>query len=327
MMNSRQYAAGSTQRTAHRACGRAIVRRQPLHSADCPLPTADCLLPTARRGFSFVEILFAVIILGVGFIMVAAMFPVAIRQSQANVEDAAGIAVWRNGQSYVKALGPQIIDTLVQAGEQDTNGEFRPLPYPVWNLLAGSMIIDADPRLAWVPVGYRSAPLTGLGGPSASAEIYVIAVQSRNAPRFGLPDVAFEGNLYPRRPASQLPLVEVQKGDVADRIHFVNDNEAQYAAAGTYVLIADAPAPYKSLIGRIYQLGTREGSTNIWNMLPGKDMEYDRNDAGNPIASGTTIMNLRVLILGRGFRQPDDEIPEGNAMDLFTPRSAISVRK
>ena len=33
------------------------------------------------RGFSFTEVLFAVMILGIGFIMVAAIFPVAIQQA------------------------------------------------------------------------------------------------------------------------------------------------------------------------------------------------------------------------------------------------------
>lgn len=47
-------------------------------------------LPSIRyRGFSFVEVMFAVIILGIGFIMVSAMFPVAIQQTQMNVDDAA----------------------------------------------------------------------------------------------------------------------------------------------------------------------------------------------------------------------------------------------
>lgn len=41
----------------------------------------------ARRGFTFMEILFAVMILGIGFIMIAAMFPAALRQTQANVEE------------------------------------------------------------------------------------------------------------------------------------------------------------------------------------------------------------------------------------------------
>src|SRR5689334_12002195 len=39
----------------------------------------------ACGGFTFTEILFALMILGIGFIMVAAMFPVAIRQTQQTV--------------------------------------------------------------------------------------------------------------------------------------------------------------------------------------------------------------------------------------------------
>jgi type II secretory pathway pseudopilin PulG len=40
-----------------------------------------------RRGFTFMEILFSVMILGIGFIMVAAMFPAALKQTQGNVEE------------------------------------------------------------------------------------------------------------------------------------------------------------------------------------------------------------------------------------------------
>jgi type II secretory pathway pseudopilin PulG len=40
-----------------------------------------------RRAFTFMEILFVVMILGIGFIMLAAMFPAALRQTQQNVEE------------------------------------------------------------------------------------------------------------------------------------------------------------------------------------------------------------------------------------------------
>src|SRR5947209_11960518 len=46
-------------------------------------PGSWLLAPSrSRRAISFAEILFAVMILGIGFIMVAAMFPVAIKQTQ-----------------------------------------------------------------------------------------------------------------------------------------------------------------------------------------------------------------------------------------------------
>src|SRR5678815_107629 len=60
----------------------------------------------ARRGVTFTEVMFAVILLGIGFIMVAAIFPVAIQQSQANLEDATGMTVARQGAMMMSQLGP-----------------------------------------------------------------------------------------------------------------------------------------------------------------------------------------------------------------------------
>ena len=50
--------------------------------------------PQGRRrrsaaGFSFTEVLFAVMILGIGFIMIAAIFPVALSQTKLTTEEAA----------------------------------------------------------------------------------------------------------------------------------------------------------------------------------------------------------------------------------------------
>ena len=49
------------------------------------------------RGFSFTEILFAVMILGIGFIMIAAMFPVAIHQTEANNQETIAASLGTNG--------------------------------------------------------------------------------------------------------------------------------------------------------------------------------------------------------------------------------------
>src|SRR5258706_10318958 len=63
--------------------------------------------PRTRAGFTFMEILFAVIIMGVGMIMVAAMFPAAIKQTQANVEDGASVTVSRSAINVMAQLGRQ----------------------------------------------------------------------------------------------------------------------------------------------------------------------------------------------------------------------------
>ena len=71
----------------------------------------NCRLPIAEfrfrnpRGFSFTEILFAVMILGIGFIMVAAMFPVAIRQTEANSREAITASVSYGGASALQQIG------------------------------------------------------------------------------------------------------------------------------------------------------------------------------------------------------------------------------
>lgn len=57
-----------------------------------------------RRGFSFTEILFAVMILGIGFIMVAAMFPVAIQQTQATSQESISATIGRAGVDYMQQL-------------------------------------------------------------------------------------------------------------------------------------------------------------------------------------------------------------------------------
>src|SRR5205823_5837814 len=54
-----------------------------------------------HRGFSFTEIMFAVIILGVGFIMVAAIFPVAIQQAKSTSEETTAAAVARGAATYI----------------------------------------------------------------------------------------------------------------------------------------------------------------------------------------------------------------------------------
>ncbi|MEO6435347.1 MAG: hypothetical protein ABIP55_06245, partial [Tepidisphaeraceae bacterium] len=56
----------------------------------------------SHRGYSFPEVLFAVAVLGIGFIMIAAIFPAALSQTQATLEETIGTAVTHNGVSYLR---------------------------------------------------------------------------------------------------------------------------------------------------------------------------------------------------------------------------------
>src|SRR4051812_33115754 len=57
-----------------------------------------------RGGFSFVEVLFAVIVLGIGFIMIAAVFPVAISQTKTTTDETAAAAIAREGVNYLQNI-------------------------------------------------------------------------------------------------------------------------------------------------------------------------------------------------------------------------------
>ncbi|HSZ58503.1 MAG TPA: prepilin-type N-terminal cleavage/methylation domain-containing protein [Tepidisphaeraceae bacterium] len=76
----------------------------------------------ARRGFSFTEILFAIMILGIGFILVASMFPVAIKQADTSKSETVGAQLARTGVSFVQQMGStsfyQISPTAVPAGDK-----------------------------------------------------------------------------------------------------------------------------------------------------------------------------------------------------------------
>src|SRR6266567_9033270 len=82
--------------------------------------TRGARAPVARFGqpaFSFTEVMFAVVILGVGFIMVAAMFPVAIHQSQTTNDENTGSHISRGATNVVRQIAASsIFPTTKQPG-------------------------------------------------------------------------------------------------------------------------------------------------------------------------------------------------------------------
>src|SRR3954467_13866102 len=109
-----------------------------------------------RRGFSFAEVMFAVIVLGVGFIMVAAIFPVAIQQTKSTADDthaAAGAREAANNltqsvgyRSDLPALTPvtpvpttgyPALSTVIIPGQVYSLRDPQPTGYPNMALASG----------------------------------------------------------------------------------------------------------------------------------------------------------------------------------------------
>lgn len=140
-----------------------------------------------RRGFSFVEILFAIIVLGIGFILIAAIFPVAISQSQATIEETAAVRVLANATQNVPGV--------VSLANVPATGRFvglavKPGVYlgvrdprssdpteTLWQSVKGSLIDSSDARFAWTFVYRRDVDAANT--PLSPTAIFV-GLTSRN---------------------------------------------------------------------------------------------------------------------------------------------------
>ena len=151
---------------------------------NCRLPIFDCQLQAPRRrGFSFTEVLFAVMVMGIGFIMIAAMFPVTIRQQQTTLEETVGASTANMALAYLQSS--DAIKNLNQLGnrwevcEVFSAGENRDSRnMDVWETISGNFVLPENPRVAWVPLFRRP------GNESNVAQVYMFVVHNRNRPSF-----------------------------------------------------------------------------------------------------------------------------------------------
>ena len=264
-----------------------------------------------RAGFSFTEVLFAVMILGVGFIMVAAIFPVAIQQAQTSTEETTGAAVARGAVNYVEKVANN--STMPGTNNVLVGADFDGVPPPAGRpdlrdgftlatALRGSVVVPSDSRYGWIPF-YRRA-----GDPADNttwgpfAQVVMVPVLMRN-------ETEYE-TLAPSPPASPVtrggPVAPQNKTGIVgtarilgnlydgvsgnpDKIVFESDLDIPSESA--FVIIADATSVGRSisphLNGRIYRLGNRvDGTADTWELMPGFDFEPVRVDEDNNASTG-----------------------------------------
>jgi len=163
--------------------------------------------------------MFAVILLGIGFIMLAGMFPVAIQQTQTNVEESTASTIARAAARYMEET--LTIDDVPPTGNLDLtktpggkNKQFippqflrltqrcyrfpldlegsalngqqipftDPASYRLWDKLKGGFILPQDPRFAWTAL-YKRNPGDNF------AQVIIFAVQARNYPNYSPADL------------------------------------------------------------------------------------------------------------------------------------------
>ncbi|HEY7087622.1 MAG TPA: hypothetical protein VH518_05995 [Tepidisphaeraceae bacterium] len=171
-----------------------------------------------RSGFSFTEVMFAVIILGIGFIMVAAIFPVAIQQAKSTTEETTAAVIARGAAGY---LGQAFDDGPHKTADQNTSSNCPPpnldnvvgfrqqtvlsnppmvqqpsdvvrtpspstLVYPptLWAATRGNLILPEDRRFGYVFLYRRQGLTTDPKTWGQTAQVYIFPVQSRAAAEF-----------------------------------------------------------------------------------------------------------------------------------------------
>jgi hypothetical protein len=152
-------------------------------------------------GYSFPEVMFAVVVLGIGFIMIAAIFPVAIAQSKSTADESTAAAMARGAANTLSRLAyntqtvppPPVLmwPTGAAGGGPSFPGIVRPfdLTTEAWTQTRGTLISFEDPRYAYVPLYRRDGdPVLPLlpnprGLVDNKAQVYIFVVQCRSTAR------------------------------------------------------------------------------------------------------------------------------------------------
>jgi prepilin-type N-terminal cleavage/methylation domain-containing protein len=219
-----------------------------------------------RRGFSFVEMLFAVMILGIGFIMIAGVFPVAISQQQTNADETTGANIARSAAAY--------LDTVAGTDGymNDDAAILHPFTGDLWKAVAGNAIMPDDPRYAWVPLWRRGKDPYGNKLPVAQVVIIPVRVRIRDS-YFPKTDLADNGTLTPKQVTVTLRVDATANNAQEIRLSGAG---ATAASPGTFVVIANGnDLNGDSAVGRVYRLGPHpDNSTNanLYLLSPGNDM-------------------------------------------------------
>jgi hypothetical protein len=298
------------------------------------------------RGYSFTEVMFAVVVLGIGFIMIAAMFPVAISQQQSTQQETNAAAFARGAASYFETIATNTLlpasGTAAQPNRplvlsvrnpQSTNPAASLPNEDLWNALKGNLIVAGDQRYGIVMLYRRegdSADATRATW-KRQAQLIVIVTQVRNRSTYNSDDVF--ATTPPTAPAgynlqARPVVVDVTSdgtGPVVDQRVTFKSGQTGSVAEGSYLIISDDNLTATNegvLNGRIYRIGSHVAGDE-WELAAGNDFApYDPDGSGpSPAINGLTDANAFVVgrnVVTGGY--------EGLAQDIAVYTTFVQVR-
>ncbi len=262
--------------------------------------------------------MFAVVILGIGFIMVAAVFPVAVQQTRSTSEEAAAAELAR---SVVKTISSTTAstdypDAITDTGKQSVTLSFASqasLP-PLWPQVMDQLISKTDPRYACVPYFCRNS--------DGTLRITVVVVRRvMHGSTYSQSDL--DNDLTPRG----LAFDSIMRGtDGTDTIVLDKGSDPagmyRFVAPGAYIVVTsfdDGGTP----TGRIFRVATQraeDDATVTWTLA-----------ITNGLQPGESFNSGKAAVIGRDLTDPSNPAgslnpPLGPAQDVgafctfITPR-------
>lgn len=272
---------------------------------------AACARPEKlRAGFSFVEVLFAVMILGIGFIMVAGIFPVSIQQVGTTVDETNAAMIARGASARLSKLIAW--NTLTP-----TDGamvKLSQLSPDAWERVKGELIWEADPRYAWIP-------LVKFDGGDRPAQVTIIVIRNRTGRAFDQRDL-IQANPASNRPAALEPrtvtVTLTEGGNGPDIAEFAPSSDVAAAVPGAYLIIGSDRSTGASS-GHAYRLGNRLDDAGLkWELMPGSDLSGPDEE----------LLAARAYLVGRAEETSGSITPiySGAGQDVAVFTTLISGR-
>ncbi|MHC5023841.1 MAG: type IV pilus modification PilV family protein [Planctomycetota bacterium] len=272
----------------------------------------------ARKGFSLIEVLLAVFILGIGIISIAALFPAGIAQQQQSYDDIMGPLVAQNAMSILRSkLQPE---------------DFGSFQDPIFNDNGNGLLDSPRPTLAgdwpWLrpSLVFEDLPATFVdeaGAIDIFSNIFEYNSSLDSATEFpdGYEDL--DGDGPTPQPLFGIPYVLPPLSNEQPLI-LVTRNERYYPMPGSDELFADdTPVPtyrpqfywdcmFRRFQGRIqvavfvYRIAGPGGTTSRVSLPDGRAVPYATPP--NPANSERPLLPLRLPLTSSGNLLDDDYI-------------------
>lgn len=264
---------------------------------------------TQRTAFSFTEALFAVMILGIGFILIAAIFPVAIQQTKTTTDETNSASHARGVVAYLDSLDPDLLAPTVfvpppalnrgehqkMIGELGFIADWRfPLATQTSQTRGISPQMFSMDRSRGAVVFYQrdgtyyrtAPPLIDEVGitPASTMKIIVVTTQSPGGTTYTNADPVF---------TQPQPVNVILQDGVPDTATISDLTSGPLALSGA----SDAAVEGATIItsdGYVYRLGN-PSTGGAWELMPGSDMK-----------DATENFNGTAFLIGRRCVDPAD---------------------